>query len=199
MRQIFHGLCSLLVFLSSVPVTDGGELRQADLAADLSSEDPLRRQEAQKELRAERSGLVAALLETIERDDAPLDFFSPTTLSIELLGSLRAAEAVPYLARRMTFKPNQILDEWRPREYEFPAAVALSEIGFPAVPAMIANVRTSEDPMTRDLSAWVIERVVGPEMGKRVVRQAIEGEEDPELRKRLREALRRFDKRPLED
>lgn len=113
----------------------------------------------------ERRVLVLRLIEVVRTGDR-LNFRSPASVAVELLGDLRASEAVDVLARDAGWHPTGpgFGGRARTRDQTYLAAWSLAEIGMPSVPAMLRNLAESDDEDARDRSAWVINKVF---MGKK--------------------------------
>lgn len=88
--------------------------------------------------------------------------------AITLLGDMRAATAVPLLARLLAVRSSSfslISDEDHPHWYSFPAAVALSKIGLPAVQAVLDQARTVPPTSTTfHLGGVTLEAILGEEL-----------------------------------
>ena len=95
--------------------------------------------------------------------------------AITLLGDLRATTAAPLLARLLTVRDasfSLISDEDNPHWYSFPAAVALSKIGLPAVQAVLDQVRTAPPTSTAfHLGGVTLEAILGEELAIFVAKQ----------------------------
>ncbi len=110
-----------------------------------------------------------------------------------LLGELRAVEAAPILARALA-EPLGTEDRSDIGRYDSPVFRALLKIGSPAVPAVVANIKTSDDRVLRRYSLDVLIRLVG---GKRQLLELLSklndralaaGPADRDAAHRLREA-----------
>lgn len=88
--------------------------------------------------------------------------------AITLLGDLRAAAAAPLLARLITVRNSSfslVSDEDNPHWYAFPAAVALSKIGLPAVEPVLDRVRAAPPASTAfHLGGVTLEAILGDEL-----------------------------------
>lgn len=88
--------------------------------------------------------------------------------SITLLGAIKATEAAPLLARLITVRDSSfslVSDEGNPHWYAFPAAVALSKIGLPAVQPLLDLIRTAPPASTAfHLGGVTLEALLGEEL-----------------------------------
>ncbi|QQS52956.1 MAG: hypothetical protein IPM89_08380 [Candidatus Competibacteraceae bacterium] len=88
--------------------------------------------------------------------------------SITLLGDIKATAAAPLLARLITIRDTSfslVSDEGNPHWYSFPAAVALSKIGLPAVEPLLDLTRTAPPASTAfHLGAVTLEAILGEEL-----------------------------------
>ncbi len=91
----------------------------------------------------ERSGLVAGLLTAARVEEHPYPLLSTAFLAIELLGELRAEEAVPVLLDRLLDEFPRLLVTGEQRVT--PAGQALAKIGQPALEPMIARAAGASD------------------------------------------------------
>lgn len=89
-------------------------------------------------------------------------------LAIVLLGKLKAKEAVASLSTRLMFVPTGSPVS----ETNRVCAVALSQIGERAVPAVLKTLCKSGDSEERDVAAWVVYNV--DDQGKGMARKAID-------------------------
>ena len=95
--------------------------------------------------------------------------------SITLLGDIKATAAAPVLARLITVRDTSfslVSDEGNPHWYSFPAAVALSKIGLPAVQPLLDLIRTAPPTSTAfHLGGVTLEAILGEEPAIFVAKQ----------------------------
>ena len=95
--------------------------------------------------------------------------------AITLLGDLRSSTAAPLLIQLITVRDSSyslISNESAPDWFSFPAAVALSKIGMPAVEYLLDLARVSSPTSTAfHLSALTLEAILSPELAVVAVEQ----------------------------
>ena len=104
---------------------------------------------------------------------------------------MRAAEAAPVLSAKvgLEFDVSHVIIKHLPAISARPAADALVKIGSPAIPAIIQNLRESDDSVVRDFSVKVLCKIEGDTaVAQFRVRRAMELEEDPARKARLQGA-----------
>ncbi len=148
------------VMILSCSILSGGEGQVDGLLA----KDPLKRQATYRDLQQERTALIAGLLKIVAERDIDRSFNGPLHYAIELLGILRATEAVKPLTEMLSYEPTGFRsEEAAPSEFRHVAAVALSRIGDAAVDSMITVISTSEEKEKRELAGWVLMKIDGKE------------------------------------
>ncbi|MDP2897372.1 MAG: hypothetical protein Q8Q12_12590 [bacterium] len=175
----------------------------------LESADPAQRFAAKGRILDERRSLVQSLLRVVwsDTDDARevraevLRLNSPKLLAIELLGDLRAKEAISSLLGNLTYRVNTILlgPTQGPRlDRQYPAAASLAKIGNPAVPEVLSFLGRSTDPIERHLCVWILVRIDGRDVARFRVEKAIESSRLSDVKANLQAALEYFDKEHLD-
>jgi len=95
--------------------------------------------------------------------------------AMTLLGDLRSSPAAPLLVRLITVRDSSyslISDESKPDWRSFPAAVALAQIGIPAVEPLLELARRSAPTSTAfHLSVVTLEAILNPELAVAAVAQ----------------------------
>jgi hypothetical protein len=133
-------------------------------ASGITDPTPLARTNAYREITIERKNLINDLIAIVESKEVDTDFHSPLRLAIDLLGEFRAQEAVEPLIQRLMYIPDNFsTDEEIPAEAYFVSAVALRNIGQPAVQPLVNKIVQSNNEEERDLAAWVIMNIEGSE------------------------------------
>lgn len=152
----------LLILTSAICIGAAAANRQISEA--LLGNDPQAQRIALGTIRQQHSDNVKSLVRFVGQGGVDDTWEGPRHLAIRLLGDIRATEAIPVLSKRLTFMPTGVVEtEMLPREYYYPCAVALVNIGAPCVGAMIDTISWNEDKTTRDLAAWVVMKVEGKE------------------------------------
>lgn len=118
--------------------------------------------------------IISEQKETLEKD-RKIPNKSKEWFAVVLLGELRAVEAAPLLARLIAARDSSFSlssDEDNPHWYSFPAAVALSKIGMPAVEYLMELARTALPTSTAfQLSGATLEAILGEELALSAVKQ----------------------------
>lgn len=123
----------------------GGDTKTRAISGLLSA-DPLTRQAAFDRVVAERARTVQELISVLGRKGIDKSYQGPLHRAIVLLGKLRAREAVAPLSKFLLYVPVGFeTEEEIPIEAYHVAAVALAEIGFPAIDAMLAKIRNAPE------------------------------------------------------
>jgi len=167
-----------LVGLSSLIVLC--EPKQYKIVGALFSKVSLERQAVEQRLLKQRSDTIQELIWALD-EGVDRSFDGTLHRAIRLLGKLRADEAVGPLSRLwlLYIPDNFVTTEMLPSEAYYVVAVALKEIGNPAVPVMLATIGTSSVKRERDVAAWVIMEVEGREYAISLLRVRIDSEVEP--------------------
>lgn len=113
-------------------------------------------------IKESREATIERLLSVVRSGDGDVRYGGSLHLAIVVLGELRASRAVGVLAEKLLFVPDEfVLTERISSQRYFVAAVALVEIGVPAVDEMVAVLRNDRDEQKRKLAAWVLLEVLG--------------------------------------
>ncbi len=150
----------------------------------LQSADPAQRFAAKTRIVQERRSLVRSLVMIVRRDPHEtrtkraqlLRLTSPKCLAIELLGELRAEEAISTLVRDLTYYVDTSIAGTlggRGLGARYPAAASLAKIGNPAVPRLLQFLGTRADPLGRHLCVWTLIRIEGRDVGRLRLQKAI--------------------------
>ena len=140
-----------------------------------------------------RKRVVTRLIEIVGKKDLQdTGEWSSFYLAIVLLGEWRAPEAVEVLSRNLVYYQNTggfFTTDTR-CESPYPAAVALSKIGLPAIQAMDSLVSESADPETRKVAAWTLMKIEGKDQAiNRLESKIIRcGDKDLGQKRRLKSA-----------
>ena len=105
---------------------------------------------------------------------------------IQLIGTLRAKEAVPFLCANISYDGSDIINaSYKDITYYHPCAGALIEIGMPSLEPVLENACSTDDEKVSYLSAIVVKRVLGKELALNYMDSAIALEKSEEHKKRL--------------
>lgn len=134
-----------------------------------------------KNYREERQSDIQELMSIVGEQEATLIKTqrvvnnSREWFAIVLLGDIQPAAAAPLLARLISVRDSSfslVSDEGGPHWYSFPAAVALSKIGIPAVEPLLELARTSSLTSTVfHLCGVTLEATLGEELALSAVKQ----------------------------
>lgn len=146
-----------------------------NITSDLVSKRPLERQAAYDVILRQRDGVIRQLLAILDNGKVDKSYQGGYHRAITLLGKLRAKEAVKPLAGIMEYIPDAFeSEEVLPSEAYYVAAVALIDIGQPAIPLMLETIKTSKSSKQRDIAAWVIMEIEGKAQALNRIQTAIE-------------------------
>ena len=175
-----------LVFLSGASQVNKTE---NDYFTQLSSENETEREAASQKILDARKDTINQL-ENIARKFITEETRKGTAkTSIILLGKLHSAESVPLLAENISVSVfYTVTGRTQPPEDYYPCVGALIEIGTPAIPAMLNNIKNKDDATIRELSARVIRYVEGLDVGRYILENAIKQASSQE-KTRLQKAL----------
>lgn len=145
--------------------------------AKIISEKRTLREEGKKEIRTRRKEVIGELLQIVNDVDLRRENRAAVLAAIELLGELRAKEAVPVLVSLLRFgrtgtiqdRPVRRIPE--PPHLRAPAVQALIDIGVPSLgpvtKQLVALTDETEAKYVLQLHClWVIKGVLGPKLGK---------------------------------
>ena len=131
--------------------------------------------------RQQRQSDVQELISIISEQEGALkrsrrlETKSNAWFAITLLGDIRSATATPLLARLIALRDSSfslISNENDPHWYAFPAAVALSKIGMPAVEHLLEVARTAPLNSTAfNLSAVTLEAILSEPLALSAINQ----------------------------
>lgn len=141
-------------------------------------------------IRREHVENVQSLIKLVGLKEADDSWQGVRHLAILLLGDMRATEAVPALAERLTYLPDlpAYTTERLNREAYYPCATALVKIGQPCVGAMMGKIEWSKDKAVRELAAWVLMEVEGKERAAERLQSMADKSYDAKVKPRLQEA-----------
>jgi hypothetical protein len=130
--------------------------------------------------RQEREADVRQLIEIVAASEKTLrstnrvETRSRPWHAITLLGEMRSVKAAPLLAKLIAVRDSSfsLVSDENPHWYSFPAAVALSKIGMPAVEHLLGVLRTSPPDSTAfHLAATTLEAILTEELAVAAVEQ----------------------------
>ncbi len=174
-KKWLAGCFIVLISLALSGVTTGG--RQEDdekgllgnKIEELLSKDSRVRDRTVDSILQDRLGIVKQLIPLIEPANAQEYSDETRCAAAYLLGEFRAIKAVPVLSRALADEPGRKLISDTSR-YDVPVWTALVKIGRPAVPAMIENVKNSDNKILRKKSLDVLIHALG---GKRRITELL--------------------------
>lgn len=186
-------LFSLACFVSVVGVAMPAEKPtqkkgMKEILAGLSNTDAEEAEQVSSQLSVERAELEAQLIRQL---NSPKPKQQQVVIAY-LLGLYRMDNAVRPLTRVITLETEPKLHRRLPAITRHPAAQALLRIGMPSIPAVMERLETTEDAQVVELGTWVIDRILGRELGEMAIKHAIDKQTDRDKRKRLEEALAFF-------
>ncbi len=157
----------LVVLMTSFPLF-GQVSDDNNMVAELASKDLNQRRVALHRIEgvqdsAKKEAIVASLLKLLERNDLDRTFEGTLHMSIDALGSLKSAKAIPILIKYLDFVPADYrIEELIPTEMYFPAAPALVKIGKPCI-EYIENILSDKraNDISKKLAVWVIMEING--------------------------------------
>ncbi len=210
LRVIILALCICVgtVWLSgcdaSEPEASDSHVGKADVST-IKSANEQERQNAAEAIKLQNQeviqGLIKLAAEKVEHTtsrtvhDAEYIRHHTKYLAIQLLGDLRASEAVPILIDNLEYRnPNILVDgSYLEPGQLFIAAESLSKIGMPAVGPVINKLAGySNEKSGRSTCCWILKDVLGIRLAKLRLEIAIEERTDPTEKKNLTAALPYF-------
>lgn len=111
-----------------------------------------------------RKEVVRQLIEIVQQMHADPMQGNLVKVSIQLLGELKAEEAIEPLADRLMYiRTNKHINFLTPMEAHYPCALALERIGKASIGALVKKIGASKDSEERNEAAWVIMEIEGSE------------------------------------
>jgi hypothetical protein len=185
---VISPICLIPAVCRVFPAEIGSAIENCGNIEKLSSKNPQERVLTKNQLIQDRQQLIKSLMAMVQKR-TQYELYDQTTLAIELLGNMRAKEAVDILAENITLQPPLVNFEVPRKEETFVAAVALVQIGNPAIPAMVRNITTSSDQVKREISTWVIQEILGTDLARASLTQTLANTEDQTSQERIKAAL----------
>ncbi len=186
---VLGSVATLVVWIhADQPSNTGGKATFDEVVASARSGDLRDFQRVSANFRASREQMAAELL-TILKDSRSSNL--ARCAAAFYLGEVRAAEAANELAAAITldFDTSRITIKGLPLIQSHPAMDAIAKIGLPSIPALVGNLKTTDDPEIRARSLSVLYRVEGDrDVLQLRLRRAIETERDQVKRARLQSA-----------
>lgn len=110
----------------------------------------------------DRTQLINKLIAVIRARPTDTSFRSTFFYAVELLGDMRALEAVEPLSECLGYTPKYFWpSEQLPREYFYRCAFALRQIGEPSVGVLMERIDTARSKQEIEIAAWVIMETEG--------------------------------------
>jgi HEAT repeat protein len=155
----------------------------------LMSPDRQTRQSAHYDILAERKRTIEHLIGILESRPDDRSFGSSFHFAVVLLGELRATEALMQLNNLLLYVPDEFeAHRSIPPELRHVAAVALRDIGEPAVGGMLGRISATHDENEGRMAAWVILQIEGKEQALR--RISMEADRTPWVREKFETAAK---------
>ena len=125
---------------------------------------------------------------SLKGEPVPAKYLSAAS-AIQALGELRAVRSVPLLVRHFGFRPSyRIVFDTASVLEDYPAALALANIGVPSLERVLELYK--ERPRDVRSIVWMmLDKVLGPDLQREYVLNAIAAEKNPEKQEILREIL----------
>jgi len=156
------------------------------------------RNKAYRDVLQARKQHIESLSKVLETS-TDLSYEGSKHLAARLLGKIRASEAVYVLSKNLLFRHEPNLFSATPilSQGQYPCAVALVEIGYPSVEAMITKIEISSqrssqyeklDQEERELASWVLMQIMGRDTAVAKL-ETLAGERSGRDKERLDEAM----------
>lgn len=207
-RDTLRGACAFIAITTATALA--GQEKEKVLMMrtdDLRSEEARIRDSAVDAILAERKATIERLIPLIDPANAEKYSDETRAAAAYLLGEMRASEAAPVLAKALADQIGRDLVSNFDR-YDDPVFGAIIKIGKPAIPALIENVRSTDDESFQYVSLAALGQILGGgwERVKTLLEKLVEQAQDEEpanreISRRLREAHARvesFHKRAIE-
>jgi len=167
-------MLAICVVLASVTPMHSEETNEG-IRTGLISQNPLERQAAYKAIIADRENVIGQLLKILRVENGDRSYQGSLHRAIDLLGKLRAKEAIESLVRIIEYVPDNFeTEEMIPSQAYYVAASALVEIGQPVIPAMMAEIKNSSSTKQRNIATWVIMEIEGKNQAINRIQTAID-------------------------
>jgi len=190
-RQTTAAVTAGIIVLAAAAAPNSGPKQEGTVSniGNLSSKEPRTRDAAVDAILEDELTTVKKLIRLIDPANAAQYSDETRCAAAYVLGRLRAVQAIPVLSRALADEPGRKMRS-RISRYDAPVWNALVKIGRPAVPAMIANLETSDHRALRLKSLDVLNHVLG---GKRRLLELLakleKRAEDKEIRRRIGECI----------
>lgn len=181
MREIklIFALAFYLIFLNVFSVAHCNEIA---IYKKLISNDPQISQEAYNQLRNSRKSQIKHLIKIIERDVKGIEEHQKKVMCIDLLGEMRAAEAVNVILKRINIE-RKLFDTEPLLFVDAPGPKALISIGKPSVKAILDKEVLVKKQSSKELRifAKIIEEVEGSKMAESLIKSKIAENKDSQI------------------
>jgi hypothetical protein len=193
-------LLTLIVLITSVVVIgDTSDLKSVAVLSELRSKDLSTRSAAKLRIIEERKDLIAGLIDLVKHSDdeeeKAFPGFGLKRNALELLGEIRAAEAIPILFENLTHKvfvAQGSLSDFSNPSKNYPSVGSLIKIGTPALEKTWYRIQMSDDPLERKLCCWILREVQGKEVAHKLMEEKASAIEDTHKKRNYEAALRLF-------
>jgi hypothetical protein len=147
-----------------------------------------------------KNEIVSFLHDVILDENSP-QYPAAAVSAIRLLGELRAKESVDLLASRIAFPApsggKRVILRLPDLAQDYPAVGALIEIGAPSVPAVLNVLSENSDALSLQNASWVLLQVLGDKCARLALDEALNKEQNPKRKDRIRKALQQFSAVPV--
>lgn len=176
-------IVTLVALLSTTRVWGQDEMKNVEA---LKTGAFAQRAEAVKALCQARQAVISALLPIMDGDssaDAKRDV-------AKVLGEYRAVEAVDTLVRNLELELQPRILKGLVKDADvYPISRALSKIGKPAIPALLARIAETDDTALIERCAQICVEIEGREVAELVMNRHAEKVPTSEAKQRLKQAL----------
>lgn len=191
MRQLFAGISvlifTLLICLSSIEAEQ--DLPWKGL---IQSPNEKERRRGEKMVLEQYEKTISSLMSVVNRPVRKGEQFiirnTSRNLAIYLLGKLRAKRAVPVLVTWLVSRPGQGHVHGRAYRYS-PAADALGEIGLPAIPELLKNIKEKYKSWLGRACMIFLVAILGTEEAALVLNRELHSEQDQTKKVKIETAL----------
>ena len=155
----------------------------------LAAQDFARRTAAAQQIKKGYQELVAELVTLVDKGDKALAMEGSTELAVNLLGDLRAIDAVPILIKNIEFRgPGGQLENIRAAQY--PCVRALAKIGAPSIKGIIERLGQGVTEKELRLFATICRLVDNDELAIARIQLALNKESFPPRKENLEKLLK---------
>lgn len=185
---------SVLALSSSLFALSDTTTKCPPILNDLRSRDIPTRAAARVRIVEDRKDLIRGLVNIVKEADDSDDKRCPGAglkrTAIEILGEIRATEAVPVLYENLKHEATLFdggMDDMANPGKRYPCVGSLVKIGSPALARAWYRVEMSDDPLERELCSWIIGQVESSQTARLLIERKL-AKADPLKKARLEAA-----------